>query len=108
MFELWFRPKWEDETWPDGSPRRTILVSKNSSRLRFTHTAYKLETGLGGRWSAQSEGMDQIYWDLEADGGKLTLHLEHYLGISIFVGHDSGDQHQPSMRLLERAFGVLW
>lgn len=107
MFELWFRPKWEDDTWSDGSAHRTIVVSKRSSRKRFSYTAYKFEEKLGGNWTTQLDGGDQIYWDLSADGGKITLHQEHYLGISIFVAADLGDEHAASMRLLERAFRVL-
>jgi hypothetical protein len=27
--------------------------------------------------------LDQAYWDLAAGEGKIVLHLEHYLGISL-------------------------
>lgn len=107
MFEIWLRPKWEDETWADGTARKTIVVSKRSSWRRFCHTAYTLEEALDGTWTAQLDGGDQIYWDLAADGGKITLHQEHFLGISIYVAADLGDDHEPSMRLLEKAYALL-
>ncbi|WP_235661510.1 DUF3630 family protein [Pseudomonas coronafaciens] len=42
-----------------------------------------LEQRLGGRWIEKLDGLDQRYWDLLVDENTLTLHLEHYTGISI-------------------------
>ena len=36
-------------------------------------------------WKAKLDGFDQRYWDFEYKGIILSLHLEHFLGISIFV-----------------------
>ena len=36
-------------------------------------------------WKTNLDGFDQRYWDFEYKGISLTLHLEHFLGISIFV-----------------------
>lgn len=37
------------------------------------------------RWKAKLDGFDQRYWDFDYRGVTLSLHLEHFLGISIFV-----------------------
>jgi hypothetical protein len=30
-------------------------------------------------------GSDQIYWDIQIDDLKFTLHYEHYLGVSLYI-----------------------
>jgi predicted RNA-binding protein len=50
--------------------------------------------------------LDQRYWDLECDDGVITLHLEHYLGISVFDDSRATAAAEPS-RLLTRAFEAL-
>jgi uncharacterized protein DUF3630 len=37
------------------------------------------------QWKTKLDGFDQRYWDFEFKGTTLTLHLEHFLGISIYV-----------------------
>jgi hypothetical protein len=37
------------------------------------------------QWKAKLDGFDQRYWDFEYKGITLSLHLEHFLGIGIFV-----------------------
>ena len=37
------------------------------------------------QWTAKLDGFDQRYWDFDYRGATLSLHLEHFLGISIFV-----------------------
>jgi hypothetical protein len=37
------------------------------------------------QWKIQADGLDQRYWDFEYKEVALTLHLEHYLGISIYA-----------------------
>ena len=36
-------------------------------------------------WKAKLDGFDQRYWDFEYKGITLSLHLEQFLGINIFV-----------------------
>src|SRR5215211_1804960 len=36
-------------------------------------------------WKAKLDGFDQRFWDFEYKGIILSLHLEDFLGISIFV-----------------------
>lgn len=38
----------------------------------------------GGVVSKQLDSLDQRYWDFTIEKVPLTLHLEHYLGISLF------------------------
>lgn len=42
-------------------------------------------------WIRKLDGLDQRYWDFEIDDCKLTLHLEHYLGISLFPTSKTGN-----------------
>ena len=37
------------------------------------------------RWKAKLDGFDQRYWDFEYKGVTVSLHLEHFLGIKLFV-----------------------
>ena len=37
------------------------------------------------QWKTKLDGFDQRYWDFEYKGITLSLHLEHSLGITIFV-----------------------
>ncbi len=44
-----------------------------------------LETKLNVRFTKKNNGLDQKYWDFEYRNYILTLHQEHYLGVSIFI-----------------------
>jgi len=72
----------------------------------FEELARALKGNLGGDWTEQLNGPDQRYWDLRVGNGVITLHLEHYLGISIFPASDSHDQ-QASTALIEKAYVFL-
>ena len=52
------------------------------------------------QWKTKLDGFDQRYWDFELKGITLTLHLEHYLGISIFV-KKSGMNNENGKHVLE-------
>lgn|GEM_PF-1512238 len=80
-----------------------LRVTTSSDRRLFEEFASCLQLALGGTWTT-ADGADQRYWDLTLDSRVLTLHLEHYLGISISV--DDPDS-ETSDRLLERAVAVL-
>lgn len=95
-----------DEQWPDGAVVRTVVVSGNSDWLLFERVAAALESGLPCKWICRLDGIDQRYWDLEAESGRLTLHLEHYLGITLFASREAPDA-EASRLLLYRAIRVL-
>ncbi|KTC53657.1 hypothetical protein AO262_25730 [Pseudomonas fluorescens ABAC62] len=69
----------------------TIDVSEKADWKLFEDLAWVLEQGLGGRWKEKLDGLDQRYWDLLVDKHTVTLHLEHYLGISVIIPDDADD-----------------
>ncbi len=69
---------------------------------QFKNLADEVRIKLDGTWVDQINGLDQSYWDLDVAGHKITVHREHYLGVSVF----SSDE--PSTRsLLERLQNLL-
>jgi hypothetical protein len=70
----------------------------------FEEVAHLLEQGLGGCWKKKLDGLDQRYWDLLVNEHILTLHLEHYLGISVVVPDGADDAAQRVFALLKQAY----
>ena len=66
-------------------------LSEVASRELFESIAHTIESHFGGRWVRQLDGIEQRYWDLEINGVVLTLHLEHYLGISLLPASGFSD-----------------
>lgn len=97
---------WKTYTRPDGESYRQIEVSTDSNRFLFYWTAVKLRLSLKGDWAKRLGEMDTMYWDLVVDDAKITLHLEHYLGITVFPT-DGPRASDDSLELLERAYDVL-
>jgi hypothetical protein len=58
---------------------------RDSSSSVFQSIADELTQEFDIRWKARLDGFDQRYWDFEYKGLTLSLHLEHLLGISIFI-----------------------
>lgn len=98
--------RWRDERWADGSTRPTAWLTENPSWTLFDRIATELEQQLEGTWSAQLDGFDQRYWDLDVRQARITLHLEHYLGICLYVARDAPSA-EDSGRLLQRACHTL-
>ena len=81
------------ERTPTG--RVELRLSKDPDEFRsLAGTVKKM---LNGRWKTQADGLDQSYWDLEVDGITITVHREHYLGVSVIC-----DMDEAKVRLLER------
>ena len=59
-----------------------MLLSSDESR--FIHYAELVRETLNGKWTEKINGLDQSYWDLDVHGAIITLHREHYLGVSVF------------------------
>jgi hypothetical protein len=97
---------WGTFTKADGKIYRQIEVSDRSDWALFDRVAQRLESGLRGEWIKRFDGIDQRYWDLEAAGGKVTLHLEQYLGIRIYASAGAAAD-STSLRLLEAAYELL-
>ena len=106
MSEATVDPKWGTFTPPDGATYRQIEVSERADWSLFERLAERLKASLRGRWTEQIDGLDERYWDFEAAGGKLTLHLQHYLGITLYptAGTAADDE---SLALLDAAYEVL-
>jgi hypothetical protein len=93
-------------TKSDGETYRQIEVSDRSDWSLFERVAKRLTSGLRGRWIGRVDGLDQRYWELEAAGGRVTLHLEHYLGITIYPTAGAAADSE-SHRLLTSAYELL-
>jgi len=58
---------------------------RDSDGLIFELIANQLSEVFKVQWKTKLDGLDQRYWDFEFKGVTLTLHLEHFLGISILI-----------------------
>ena len=81
------------ERTPTG--RVELRLSENPDD--FSRLAEIVQKMLKGKWKKQLDGLDQSYWDLDVDGIILTVHREHYLGVSVFCFED-----EAQVRLLEK------
>lgn len=77
-------PRMKVEYSTDGKGRCEALISKNSDWRLFDKVAGLIVKKFKGRLVEKLDGPDQRYWNIEVEGEILTLHLEHYLGISLF------------------------
>ncbi|WP_277964195.1 DUF3630 family protein [Pseudomonas sp. RIT-To-2] len=76
-----------------------IEISEHADWKLFERVAQRLERVLGGYWKTKIDGLDLRYWDLMVGEQTLTLHLEHYLGISVCVP-DNADEIARQVRAL--------
>ena len=79
----------------------TIELSAASDWQLFENIARILEESLGGYWKEKLDAMDQRYWDLVVGEQVITLHLEHYLGISVCVPDSATETAQQIRALLK-------
>jgi len=63
----------------------SAALLRDSDRSVFQLIADELTEEFDIQWKAKLDGFDQKYWDFEYKGIMLSLHLEDFLGISIFV-----------------------
>ena len=66
-----------------------IRISDSSDWKLFDQIAKNLEQDFFAKSIAVCDGVDQAYYDFAIGGSILTLHLEHYLGISLFLKNPS-------------------
>ena len=66
-------------------------LSDTSDWKQFDRIADIIENEFNCQWAGKADGLDQRYWDFVIEDSKLTLHLEHYLGICIFpaIGNEN-------------------
>ena len=93
-------------TGPDGRSYPQIELAQQSDWSLFDRIARILEAELAGAWGDRVDGLDERYWDLNASSGRLTLHLQHYLGISLYPT-GGADADTGSVALLDRAQALL-
>ncbi|MGE8099522.1 DUF3630 family protein [Pseudomonas fluorescens] len=72
-----------------------IKISESSDWQLFENVARALEQELRGTWIEKVDGIDQRYWDLAVEGRVITLHLEHFLGISVLLPPPDQDLMTP-------------
>lgn len=60
------------------------ILSEESDRDFFNRIADFIGDEFNGHWLEKLDGLDQRYWNVKIESVVLTLHLEHYLGISLF------------------------
>jgi hypothetical protein len=75
----------------DRHGRLEATISDKSDWLLFETLSYLIVKEFNGNITTQLDGVDQRYWDIIIEGQRLTLHLEHYLGIMLFGYDEQGD-----------------
>lgn len=76
-------------------------IFRDSDGSVFELIADELTEVFNIQWKTKLDGFDQRYWDFRFNGITLTLHLEHYLGISIFVKKPEMDRESTKQVLEE-------
>ena len=69
-------------------PTGRIELHLSDDAEQFVRLAESVRANLNGRWMKQLDGLDQSYWDLDVRGKVLTVHREHYLGVSVLCEDD--------------------
>lgn len=69
---------------------------------QFRRIAEEVRLKLGGCWTERLNDFDQSYWDLDVAGQKITVHREHYLGVSVFC------RDEPAKRLVIERLRNVW
>jgi hypothetical protein len=76
------------DTTKDGATEARL----SDTEADFLPIANWIESEFRVKWTEKLNGLDQSYWDFLVDGVLLTLHREHYLGVSLFPSHSDGNQ----------------
>jgi len=69
---------WKDE-------RLEVAISDDADWMLFNGVADAILSHFRGKLVEALDGLDERYWDIEIGGSIVTLHLQHYLGISLFA-----------------------
>ena len=62
-----------------------VAISHDADWMLFNGVADAILTKFRGKLVEALDGLDERYWDIEIGGSIVTLHLQHYLGISLFA-----------------------
>ena len=74
-----------------GDDNPTLHLSDNADQRVFHALADTLQECFSGQWITKASDLDQDYWDIRIDNQTLTLHQEHYGGISLFPEQETFD-----------------
>jgi hypothetical protein len=80
------------------TPTGLFEMSLSEDESQFVHFAGLVREALNGEWEEKINGLDQTYWDLNVQGEIVTLHREHYLGVSV-ICHDKPEERAVLERL---------
>jgi hypothetical protein len=69
-----------------------ICFTNKSNWELFDKIASIIESYFSGEFTNKTDGLDQRFWDFNIQENMFTLHLEHYLGISIFTNKSINNQ----------------
>ena len=89
------------EEQPNGALE--VWISEESDRRLFEEVAALLASQFAGRWTAKVDGPDQRSWDLAVDDVVVTLHLEHFAGISLRPSKENADMEKANQLILSMA-----
>jgi hypothetical protein len=64
---------------------------------QFKSLAEAVRRKLAGKWVERLDDFDRSYWDLDVQGQTITVHREHFLGVSVFC-----DDEPAKTELLEQ------
>ena len=85
--------------------RTEAHIAGDSGWRLFTRIADLIAKEFNGCWVEKLDGPDQRYWDVMISDVKLTLHSEHYLGISLFPA--KGQENHSAANKLVREIGAF-
>ena len=64
-------PRWTEERTPQGGLYACVVLAEQADPLLFERAGRVLAASLApARWARKLDGLDQRYWELEADGGR--------------------------------------
>lgn len=86
-------------TYESRSGRTDAMLSDNPDDL--IRVAGLIEERFRGVWVEKLNGLDQSYWDYSVAGVMLTLHREHYLGVSLFPATPETDLERANALVIE-------
>jgi hypothetical protein len=81
-----------DITVRNGDHGREVVLSTVADWPLFDEIAAAISTEMRGGWVERVDGLDERYWELRVDQALVTLHLQHYLGIMLFVSTNATDR----------------
>ena len=81
------------------NPNEEIKLSDSSDWKLFDQIEKDFRAAFAARSIEVCDGLDQAYHDLDVEGTVVTLHLEHYLGIRLFLRHPDRASEKDSKML---------